>query len=445
MPLPRALATALFFLTAGSFASADDWPQWRGPLGTGVSAERNLPVRWSASENVAWRVDLGGVGVSSPIVLGNRVFVTSQIGSGASRQGPRLAQGASAGEGERSIGAARAAAGVATAGGPVFLVEAFDASSGKRLWQHRLNAVGPMPTVHDKANMASLSPVTDGRQVYAWFSTGQLVALDLDGRVIWQRHLGREVGPFEVNWGHASSPVVFGDSLILLCDHEPASYLLAVDTATGKDRWKADRGRGRQSYTTPFVVTTPTGPELIVNSNQRVDAYDPRTGTPLWHVGGSNQFPIPSPAYHDGVLYLSRGYRSGPYMAVRPGGRGDVNGSHVVWQAATGAPYISSLVYDNGIVFMASDVGGVTALDARSGQRLWQQRLNGIFSASPVAADGKVYFTSETGDVFVLRSAREPELLARNDLGERLIASPAISGGRLFFRSDDRLISVGGR
>jgi outer membrane protein assembly factor BamB len=290
--------------------------------------------------------------------------------------------------------------------------------------------------------MASPSPVTDGTHVYAWFSTGQLVALDLDGNLVWQRHFGQEVGPFEINWGHASSPTLFEDTLILLCDHEPASYLLAVDTLTGRDRWKADRGRGRQSYTTPFVVAAPTGPELIVNSSERVDAYDPRTGTPLWHVGGTNQFPIPSPAYHDGLLYLSRGYRSGPYMAVRPGGRGDVNETHVVWQARTGAPYISSLVHDNGLVFMASDVGGVTALDAATGQRVWQQRLDGIFSASPVAGDGKVYFTSETGAVFVLRSARQPELVARNDLGERLIASPAISGGRLFFRSDDRLICV---
>jgi outer membrane protein assembly factor BamB len=193
------------------------------------------------------------------------------------------------------------------------------------------------------------------------------------------------------------------------------------------------------------VVTTPTGPELIVNSNERVDAYDPRNGTPLWHVGSDNQFPIPSPAYADGVLYLSRGYRSGPYMAVRPGGRGDVNRTHVVWQARTGAPYIASLVHTDGLVFMASDVGGVTAIDAATGERVWQQRLDGIFSASPVAGDGKVYFTSETGAVYVIRASRQPEVIARNTLDERLIATPAISGGRLYFRSDNRLIGVGPR
>lgn len=422
--------------------SAQDWPQWRGPSGNGASGETNLPVEWSATEGVAWKADLGGVGVSSPVVVGERVFVTSQIGAGQSRQGPRLAQGTTA-TGERSIGAPRAAA--AAPESPAFLVEAFDKATGRRLWQHRVEAVGPMPTVHDKHNMASPSPVTDGTRVYAWFGTGQLVALDMDGRLVWQRHLGKEIGPFEINWGHSSSPTVFGDTLILLCDHQPASYLLAIDSRTGLDRWKVDRGSGRQSYSTPFVVTTPAGPELVVNSNQRVDVYDPRTGAFLWHVGGPNQFPIPSPAYRDGVLFVSRGYRSGPYMAVRAGGRGDVNESHVVWQTPTGAPYISSLVEVNGLIFMASDVGAVTVLDAATGERVWQQRVNGIFSASPVTGDGKVYFVSETGEVVVIRASRQPEVLARNDIGERLIASPAIAGGHLFLRSDDRLFAIKGK
>jgi outer membrane protein assembly factor BamB len=175
-----------------------------------------------------------------------------------------------------------------------------------------------------------------------------------------------------------------------------------------------------------------------------VDAYNARTGDFLWHVGNPHQFPIPSPAYHDGVLYMSRGYRSGPYMAVRTGGRGDVNASHVVWQTPTGAPYISSLLYDAGLVYMTTDIGGITALDAKTGERVYQHRLNDVFSASPVAGDGKVYFTSETGTVFVVRSgARTPDILATNEMGERFIASPAISDGRLFFRSDDRLFAVG--
>jgi outer membrane protein assembly factor BamB len=438
------LAIVLAVALGGSLSAAD-WPQWRGPRGTGATDEKNLPVKWSATENVAWKAAIGGLGVSSPIVAGDRVFVTSQIGTGVRRPGnhPRLAQGASAGvAGERALGTPRDRQGDERTS---FVVEAFSRVDGKRLWQHRLEATGPLPGVHDKHNLASPSPVTDGQIVYAWFGTGQIVALDMNGKVVWQRHLGQEIAPFDINWGHASSPTLYGDTLLLLCDHAPASYLLAVDKKTGKERWRVDRGKGRMSYTTPFVVESPTGPELIVNSSQRVDAYDPRSGTFLWHVGGSNQFPIPAPTFHDGVVYMTRGYRSGPYMAVRPGGRGDISTSHVVWEVPTGAPYISSLVYEEGILYMASDVGAISAIDAATGKRIWQERVEGIFSASPVAADGKIYFASETGETIVLKAGRQPSVLARNDVGERLMASPAISNGQIFLRSDDQLFAIGKR
>jgi outer membrane protein assembly factor BamB len=436
------LFALLFAIVLHATLSAADWPQWRGPRGTGASDEKNLPVRWSASENIAWKAAIGGVGVSSPIVSADRVFVTSQQGAGVRRPGshPRLAQGASAG-----VAGERALAGSIAGDRTFFVVEAFNRADGRRLWQHRSEASGPLPGVHDKHNLASPSPVSDGQMVYAWFGTGQIVALDMNGKLVWERHLGKEIAPFDINWGHASSPTLFGDTLLLLCDHQPASYLLAVDKKTGRERWRADRGRGRMSYTTPFVVDTSTGPELIVNSSERVDAYDPRSGAFLWHVGGSNQFPIPAPTFHDGVVYLTRGYRSGPFMAVRPGGRGDISRSHVVWEVPTGAPYISSLVYDEGILYMASDVGAVTAIDAASGRRIWQQRVDGIFSASPVAGDGKIYFVSETGETIVLKAGRQPEILARNDVGERLIASPAISNGQLFLRSDGQLFAIGKR
>jgi outer membrane protein assembly factor BamB len=251
------------------------------------------------------------------------------------------------------------------------------------------------------------------------------------------------VSPFEVAWGHSSSPTLFDGTVILLADHEPAAYLLAVDARTGRDRWKADRGKGRMSYSTPLVVQTPTGSELVVNSSERVDGYDPRTGTHLWHVGGVNRFPIPMPVFHDGVIYMSRGYRSSPYMALRPGGRGDVSKTHVVWESPTGAPYISSLVYDAGLIYMATDVGAVTVVDATTGQRTSQQRIEGIFSASPVAGDGKIYFVSETGETIVMQAGRTPSVLARNDLGARAIASPAISNGQIFIRTDDHLFAIG--
>jgi outer membrane protein assembly factor BamB len=426
--------------------AAADWPHWRGPAGTGTTSETNLPVRWSATENVAWKAPIGGLGVSTPIVVGDRVIVTSQLGAGNRQPGnhPRLVQGGdAAAAGERALGGSRAAA--LALDRTTFLVEAFHRTDGRRLWQYRLDAQGQMPGVHDKHNLASPSPVSDGQMVYAWFGTGQIVALDMNGALQWQRHLGTEISPFNVNWGHSSSPTLFGDSVILLCDHEPASYLLAVDKKTGQQLWRADRGKGRMSYSTPLVVNTASGPELIVNSSERVDAYDPRSGTLLWYTGGTNRFPIPMPVFHDGVIYMSRGYRSSPYMAIRPGGRGDVSKSHVIWESATGAPYISSLVYHDGLLYMATDVGAVTVVDAASGQRVSQQRIEGVFSASPVAADGKVYFVSENGETIVMRAGKSPSVLARNDVGERAIASPAISNGQIFIRTDDHVFAIGTR
>ena len=437
----RVVAVALAGWAA--VAAADDWPQWRGPRGTGVSAEKDLPTRWD-KEAIAWKARLGGLGVSSPVVAGDRVFVTSQVGRGVRRPGthPTLARG-DAGKAEKPLGGAHA--GTEDDGKQVdFLVEAFQRKDGRRSWQFRFPADGDLPAVHDKHNRASPSPVTDGERVYAWFGTGQLVALDADdGAPLWQRNLARDFGPFEITWGHGSSPALYGGLLLLLCDHDPASYLLALDKKTGRQRWRVNRGKGLRSHSTPTVVRGPRGDELIVNSSARIDAYDPRTGKPLWHAGEPNRFPIPVPAHHDGVLYTSRGYRSGPYMAIRTGGRGDVSKSHVEWMVPTGAPYVSSLLYYEGLVYMASDAGIVTAVDPDTGAKVWQERVPGIFTASPVAADGKIYLLSETGDAIVLKAGRQPVVLERNVLGYRMVASPAVSDGQFFIRTDDHLLAIG--
>ena len=235
-------------------SSSADWPHWRGADDTGVSASATVPTKWTASENIAWKAPISGVGVSTPIVSGDRVFVTSQIGVSTRREGnhPRLVQGADASaQGERALTAAPAAA---DAGKVMFVVEALSRKDGKRLWDWRVEAQGPQTPVHDKHNLASPSPVTDGTLVYAWFGTGQIVALTLDGKVAWQRNLGSEISPYDITWGHSSSPAVYEDLLILLSDHSTASYLLALDKRTGKERWKADRGKGRSSYSTPVVV-----------------------------------------------------------------------------------------------------------------------------------------------------------------------------------------------
>ena len=266
----------------------------------------------------------------------------------------------------------------------------------------------------------------------------------------WQRHFGQELGPFEINWGHASSPTLFGDTLILLCDHEPASYLLAVDTRTGRDRWKADRGRGRQSYTTPFVVAASTGPELIVNSSERVDAYDPRTGTPLWHVGGTNQFPIPSPAYHDGVLYLSRGYRSGPYMAVRPGGKGDVTETHKVWESGRTENRLGSPVIKDGYVFLPTMPGMAECIELKTGKKVWDERIRGRGAkndtwSSMVLAGDRIYVVNQSANTIVLKASPKFEVLAVNSVGNEMCnASVAVSNGDIFIRTHEHLWCVSG-
>jgi outer membrane protein assembly factor BamB len=440
----RMAFVTLAVLFAGAPLAAN-WPQWRGPSGLGLSGESGLPTTWSARENVAWSAALAGLGSSSPIVWGDQIFVTSQVGRLPLGGGahPALARDdAALVSREKPIGGSRE--GPSGKGERISLVvESFHRSDGRRTWEYRFEARGPFPTLHEKHNLATPTAVTDGRHLYAWFGTGQIVALDLRGGVVWSTHLGEEYSPFDINWGHGSSPVLYKDLLILLCDHQSASYLIALDARSGRQRWKADRGKGRASYSTPLVVPGPDGDELLVNSSDRIDGYNPATGELLWHADAPRQTPVPSAVFHDGLIYMTRGYRNSPYLALRPGGRGDVTATHVVWRAPGGGSYTASLVAHDGLLYMTNDVGVATCAEMKTGQRVWQMRLDGVFFASPVAADGKVYFTSQTGETVVVKAGREPVVLARNDLGERLVASPAISDGQIFLRSDARLFAIG--
>ena len=417
---------------------AADWPQWRGPNGTGVASEA-APLEWGTDANVAWRAEIGGLGVSSPIVSGDLVIVTSQTGFSALESGshPTLGSGEVDGA-DGPLGGSRHDGDEDLQ----FLVEAFDRRSGAALWTHSLGARGQLQPVHQKHNLASSSPVSDGERIYATFGTGQTVALTMDGEEVWSRHLGEDYGPLEIIWGYSSSPAVYGDLLILQCDRESDAYLLALDAQTGQDRWKVDRGDGLRSYSTPVVIPGPSGAELIVNSSARLDAFDPLTGAHLWHTGGSNQFPVPVASYADGAIYTSRGYRSGPYMKIRPGGRGDITDTHVEWHVPTGAPYVSSILYYDGLVYMANGGGIITCIDAETGENVWQERLGGVYTASPLAADGRVYFFSETGETLVLAAGRDPVVLARNDLQSRILASPAVSDGHLFIRTDQQIVAI---
>jgi outer membrane protein assembly factor BamB len=341
------------------------------------------------------------------------VFVTYQVGAGALRAGrhPTFVQGSDpAAAGEVPLGGARKEGGADKT--VTFVVAAFQQTDGRLLWEFKLNAEGELPTVHEKNNLATSSPVTDGQRVYAWFSNGQIVAVDFKGLLLWSRHLGREYSTFDISWGHASSPVLYRDRMILVCYHDGHSYLLALDKGTGKELWRIEKEKGLRSYSTPLVIETKLGPELVVNTSEGVEAFDPATGKQLWQVKEPNRFPIPMPVFHENVLYLSRGYRSGPYMALPFGGRGEIPKTELLWHTETGAPYVSSLVYHDGLLYMATELGIVTCLSAK------------------------------TGEMIVLRAGRTPQVLARNKLGEQCIASPAVANGKIFIRTDRHLIAI---
>jgi len=423
--------TWLGVVFCASPALADNWPQWRGPQANGVSAEKGLPIRWSAEENVAWKAPLEGLGTSSPVVWGDAIFLTSQIGAGpVDRRGAEFPGALSA----RDYGS----------NAPVrFLVYALDRSDGHVVWRYTFEAEGELPAVHYKHSLASPSCVTDGESVYAWMGTGQLVALDMNGKMLWKRHIGQEYAPFDILWGHGSSPALYENLLYLLCDHPAGAYVLALDKRTGKEVWKRERGPGLRSYSTPFLLEKKDGNELIVNSSHRIESLNPMTGEILWYAGEPTALAIPMPVSHQGILFASRGYSSGPYLSIRGGGRGDVSDTHLRWRSPTGAPYVSSLLYYQDLVYMANEHGIVTAVDANTGGLVWRERLGDVFTASPMAADGKIYLLGESGETVVLQAGRTSRILARNLLHERSLASPAASQGQIFIRTDRHLFGIG--
>ncbi len=408
---------------------AENWPQWRGPLANGVSTETGLPESWGEGRNIHWKIPLQVRGHSTPIVWGERIFVTGQKGEGPIEM---RALGPGAEEAQPS-------------GRPRFYIQCFHISDGRLLWEYSFDARAELTPVHPKHNLASPSAVTDGEHVYAWFGSGRLLCLSMEGKLAWERRLDADYGPFKLLWAHGSSPVLYQGSVILQCDHTPGAYLLALDKKDGRTLWKTDRDKGIRAYSTPLVVSRPEGDELVLNSQNRVDAYDPRTGEHLWQAGGRNKVPVPSPILAGGMIFINRGYSSSPFLAIRPGGRGDVSRTHVPWRRPSGGPYVSSLLHYQGLLYLATEHGILKAVDPSTGQEVWKERVGGTFSASPLGADGKVYLFNEGGEAVVLKAGRSFQLLSRTDMGERIMASPAVSAGRIYLRTEGHLFSIGRR
>jgi outer membrane protein assembly factor BamB len=383
-----------------------DWPGWRGPQGNGISADKDTPVNWSATAGVRWKVPLVGKGVGNPVIWGDRVFLTSS-------DGPRHDQ---------------------------LHLFCLDRRDGRARWHQTFWGTAPTLRHEQKSSMATPTPVTDGQHVWAFFGSGDLFCLDLDGNLVWCRSLAQEFEPFQNRFGMGSSPVLAGDRLLLQCDHWGQSYLLAVDKRTGKTLWKTDRAE-HVSWSTPLVVDVEGRPQLIACATFHVKGYDVETGRELWSAGGLTRECIPTPVAAGGLILVVSGLK-GEALALRSGGRGDVTESHVLWRNGRGAPFVPSALLLDGLYYQVDDRGIGTCFDARTGDLVWQERLGGAFTASPVAADGKLYFIDEEGVTTVLRAGREFERLSRNAIGEPVFASPAIASGELFIRGDRHLFCI---
>jgi outer membrane protein assembly factor BamB len=411
------LFSFVFFVSLVSLVSlvvhspAADWPAWRGPLGTGVTPEKNLPVKWSATENVRWKVPLHGAGVSVPVVSSDRVFLTGSDG--------RLSD--------------------------QLHIWCHDRADGKELWHVRLFGSAQPEGQFAPGGMAVPTPATDGKHLYVLFGTGDLVCLDFAGKPVWIRSLAEEYGPFRNRWGMGASPLLVNGLVVVLVDHFGQSYLLAVDARTGVNRWKTPR-EATVNWTSPVAAVVQGKTQIITAGTHRLHGYDAETGAELWTVRGLQEQCIPTPVVMNNLVYAVSGYK-GDNLAIRlDGARGDLTKTHIVWKRSRGTPNIPTGVAYNGLYFMVEDNTGLgTCLDALTGEVHWTERIGGSYHASLVAGDGKVYFTNMAGTVTVVEASPKFHVLAKNNLDERIIATPAFSNGQIFIRGEKHLFCIGER
>jgi outer membrane protein assembly factor BamB len=380
------------------------WPRFRGPTGQGETAEKGLPVTWDRSgRNVLWRAKVAGRGNSSPIVWGERVFLTSASEKGAERH-----------------------------------VLCYRLADGHLLWSTKAPVRPPEEGVRDKNGFASATPVTDGERVISFLGSCGLVCHDLDGKQLWHY----ELPTLRTTHGTGSSPLLYKDLVILSQDQNQAdSVFLAVDKRTGKKVWQHPRPKA-MTWTTPVVVRVGDRDEMVIAGAETVKGYDPATGKELWSLAGATHEVIPAVVVGKGLIYSASG-RNGPVLALRPGGTGDVTETHLAWRAVRHGAHVPSPVLVGGRLYAANDMGIVACLDAVTGKLLYQERLSDRFSASPVVANGLIYLPGESGVTHVLRAGEAFEVVAKNDLGSPILASPAVAGGRMLLRTEEELVCVG--
>ncbi len=426
LPLfPNLLAgTVLIFLAVAPPAVSENWQGWRGPRGDGTSNEKDLPVKWNGKtgENIAWKVALPGTGHASPITWDDKVFTVSTLDSG-----------------ER-------------------VLLCLDRKDGKVRWQ-RTVFKGPLETIHRLNSRASSTPATDGKLVFATFlkvdgrtipapnvgtprpitpGTVIVVAYSLEGEKKWEV----ELGGFISAHGFNSCPVLYRDLVIINGDHDGDGYLAALERKTGKVRWKIDRKNKTRSYVTPIIREIDGRTQLVLSGSKSVASYDPATGREHWIIDGPTEQFVASMVYNGKFLFITGGFPARHILAIRPDGRGNVTDTHIAWRTNRGAAYVPSPIVEGPYFLIVSDNGIASCFEAKNGDRLWMERLGGGHSASTVSAGGLVYFVSDKGVTTVVRPGKKFEVVAKNELGERCSASPAISGGVIYIRGHKNLFAI---
>ena len=399
-------------------ADAENWPQFRGPNSRGCSSETNLPLQWSATENLAWKTPIPGQSWSSPIVWGDQVFVTTATDEGKSCH-----------------------------------VLSLDRKAGKILWDREVLRQSPGHK-EGRNTFATPTPATDGERVYACFFDGSFLALDYSGRVLWTNRSY----PFYSQHGLGTSPILYGDLLIMARDgsgsggdkglgwQEPwdQAFLIALDARTGKERWKARRGLSRISHCVPAMWEAPGGQvQLVSEAGDVVQGFDLRTGERLWSSQVIGEGKVPSTVLGGGMVYTAGGWGGRESIkAFKLGDRGELGTNNLVWEQKGIMPKVPSMLYFEGLLFAVTDTGTASCMKAETGELLWKEKLAGNYSASPVAAEGRLYLTSDTGETTVIEAAPRFRMLARNPIGEKVQASLAVSQGRLFIRSEKHLFAI---
>lgn len=391
-------------------AAAADWPEFRGPNGQGTAPQLQLPDQWTATENVAWKTKIPGEGWSSPVLVGQRLYLTTAVPEGNDHS---------------------------------LRVLAVEADSGRLLWNTGVfrQAGSEAPSIHTKNSHASPTPVVDEGRIYAHFGHEGIACLDLSGKVLW-RHTEHRYHPVHGNGG---SPALVGRAVVFSVDGRDEAMVIAVDRETGKTLWKTDRGSTADkkfSFSTPLVIEVGGQQQIISPGSDMVYALDARTGEEIWRVRYDGYSVIPRPVLGHGKIYISTGYNTPQVLAIRVDGRGDVTDTHVEWQLERGAPHTPSMLLVGDELYMVSDRGVATCVDAHTGKVHWQERLGGNYSASPVYAGGKIYFQNEEGDATVIRAGTDFQLVAKNSVGERTLASYALGDQVIFLRSAEHLFRI---